>query len=101
MRIDGALGNGAIQLLVEEGKVRVGERYIDLTPMESNLLALLLENANRLLSRDELLKQVWGESYQGSARTIDTHIGRLRGKLGRFGRTIQTVRGVGYRLVVR
>ena len=70
-----------------------------MTTTESNLLAVLLENQGNILTREELLSSAWGESYQGTARTVDTHIQRLRRKLGRAARRIRTVRGVGYELM--
>ncbi len=77
----------------------IGKRRIGLTTTESNLLAVLLENQGNILTREELLSSAWGESYQGTARTVDTHIQRLRRKLGRAARRIRTVRGVGYELM--
>ena len=77
----------------------LGKRKIGLTTTESNLLAVLLENQGNTLTREELLSSVWGESYQGTTRTVDTHIQRLRRKLGRAARRIRTVRGVGYELM--
>ncbi len=77
----------------------LGKRKIGLTTTESNLLAVLLENQGNTLTREELLSSVWGESYRGTVRTVDTHIQRLRRKLGRAARRIRTVRGVGYELM--
>jgi two-component system, OmpR family, alkaline phosphatase synthesis response regulator PhoP len=77
----------------------VGKRKIGLTTTEFNLLAVLLENQDDTVSREELLSLVWGESYKGTVRTVDTHIQRLRRKLGRASRRIRTVRGVGYELL--
>jgi len=74
------------------------KRVVNLTITEFNLLACLLKNAGTTLSRDDLLSTVWGQSYQGTAHTVDTHIHRLRSKLGKAGYLIRTVRGIGYRL---
>ena len=79
-------------------EVRVKGSTIRLTTTEFNLLAYLLSNKGRVLSRDRLLEQVWGYRYGGTTRTVDTHIQRLREKLGTEARCIETVRGVGYRL---
>jgi len=79
-------------------QVYVGKKRVNLTITELNLLAYFLENAGKALSREVLLGAVWGESYYGTIRTVDTHIGRLRGKLGKAAYLIRTVRGVGYRL---
>jgi len=79
-------------------EVRVKDEVLKLTNTEFNLLVYLLENRGRVVTRDQLLDKVWGYSYGGMTRTIDTHIQRLREKLGSEGACIQTVRGVGYKL---
>ncbi len=68
-----------------------------LTATEFRLLAELLQGAGRVMTRDRLLNAVWGYAFEGYARTVDTHIRRLRQKLGTRARLIETVRGVGYR----
>ena len=70
---------------------------VELTPKEFDLLALLVQNAGRAFARDYLLEKVWGYDYAGFDRTVDTHVLRLRKKLGDFGDRIETVWGVGYR----
>ena len=71
-----------------------------LTLKEFELLVYLLENQSRVVTRDELLNQVWGYEYDGETRTLDMHIRTLRQKLGEKGSScIKTIRGVGYRLV--
>ena len=92
------LKNGRISLDVEGCQAFVGRRKVNLTSTESNLLAAFLKNRGKTVSRDELLSSVWGDTYQGTPRTVDTHIQRLRSKLGTVGRLIRTVRAVGYRL---
>lgn len=77
-------------------QVHKGNDEIRLTQKEYELLELLLENRNRLMERGELLDRVWGYSYYGSQRTVDTHIKTLRAKLGDSSKFIRTVRGVGY-----
>jgi two-component system, OmpR family, phosphate regulon response regulator PhoB len=69
-----------------------------LTPMEFRLLALLLAPPERAFSRDRLLDEVWGITADVTTRTVDTHVKRLREKLGAVGELVETVRGVGYRL---
>ncbi|HLV00882.1 MAG TPA: winged helix-turn-helix domain-containing protein [Acidobacteriota bacterium] len=69
-----------------------------LTTTEFNLLQYLLANKGRVLKRDQLLDRVWGYGYGGTSRTLDTHIQRLRDKLGEEGEQIETIRGVGYRI---
>lgn len=72
----------------------------ELTLKEFELLDYLLENQSRVVTRDELLNQVWGYEYDGETRTLDMHIRTLRQKLGEKGSScIKTIRGVGYRLV--
>ena len=92
------LKNSRISLHMDTCQAFVGKREINLTITEFNLLACFLENAGKALTRAALLRAVWGKSYQGTERTVDTHIQRLRSKLGNGGFTILTVRGVGYRL---
>jgi DNA-binding response OmpR family regulator len=70
---------------------------VDLTPLEFRLLAFLMERPGRVLTRDQLLEQVWGEDVFVTDRTVDTHIKRLRSKLGSRAERVETIRGVGYR----
>ncbi len=72
-------------------------KNIDLSPTEYKLLAYLVTNAGKALSRRQILNKVWNYDYYGDLRTVDTHINRLRIKLGDKGKYIQTVRGYGYR----
>lgn len=75
-------------------------RKIELTLKEFELLAYLLENQARVVTRDELLNQIWGYEYDGETRTLDMHIRTLRQKLGEEGGScIKTIRGVGYRMI--
>lgn len=82
----------------ERYEVRVEGDPVRLTNIEFNLLAYLLGNQGRVLTRDRLLEHVWGYRYTGTTRTVDTHVQRLRDKLGEAGGLIETVRGVGYRI---
>ena len=79
--------------------VSVEGRAIRLTRREFELLRYLVENRNRVLSRDRLLERVWGYDRLIETRSVDVHVGRLRGKLGPVGRQIETVVGLGYRFV--
>lgn len=72
-------------------------KNIDLSPTEYKLLTYLVTNAGKALSRRQILNKVWNYDYYGDLRTVDTHINRLRIKLGDKGKYIQTVRGYGYR----
>lgn len=76
------------------------ERGVELTLKEFELLQYLMENSNRVVTRDELLNHIWGYDYDGETRTLDMHIRTLRQKLGEAGGScIRTIRGVGYRFV--
>ena len=77
-------------------KAWVGKEEVSLTATEFKLLLELMENPGKVMTRDTLLSNVWGYSYEGYARTVDTHIRRLREKLGKAGDSIETVRGIGY-----
>lgn len=77
--------------------VTVGEERIDLSYKEFELLDYFMENQGLALSRDKILDAVWNYDYFGDARTIDTHVKKLRAKLGEKGEYIQTVWGLGYR----
>jgi DNA-binding response OmpR family regulator len=79
--------------------VSVEGRAVRLTRREFELLKYLVENRNRVLSRDRLLERVWGYDRLIETRSVDVHVGRLRGKLGPVGRQIETVVGLGYRFV--
>ena len=90
---------GAIRILPEDFRVFVGEELVPLTPTEYQLLFFLAERVGRLQSRDALLQRVWGYEGNVNTRTVDTHVKRLRQKLGIAGVLIETVHGFGYRLV--
>jgi len=79
--------------------VAVDGADVRLTRREFELLRFLVENRNRVISRDRLLERVWGYDRAVETRSVDVHVGRLRGKLGRAGRQIETVVGLGYRFV--
>jgi two-component system alkaline phosphatase synthesis response regulator PhoP len=77
--------------------VKVGGSAIEVTPREFELLALLAQHPGRPFSRDDLLDRIWKNDYEVTDRTIDTHIQRLRRKLGAQAEAIETVWGIGYR----
>jgi DNA-binding response OmpR family regulator len=79
--------------------VEVDGEAVRLTRREFELLRYLVENRNRVLSRDRLLERVWGYDRLIETRSVDVHVGRLRAKLGAAGRQIETVVGLGYRFV--
>ena len=92
---------GALQVDLAQHTVSVEGDDVDLTPKEFDLLALLVRNPGRAFARDYLLEKVWGYDYAGFDRTVDTHVLRLRKKLGASGDQIETVWGVGYRLAAK
>ena len=81
----------------EAHQVLIDGKSTDLSPTEYKLLNYLMTNAGKALSRRQILNKVWNYEYYGDLRTVDTHINRLRIKLGNRGSYIQTVRGYGYR----
>jgi len=91
--------SGRLAIDFDAVSVRVSGAPVRLTRREFELLKFLVENRNRVLSRDRLLERVWGYDRQVETRSVDVHVGRLRGKLGQAGRQIETVIGMGYRFV--
>jgi two-component system phosphate regulon response regulator PhoB len=89
---------GSIELDCDAYKTRVGGEELALTLQEFRLLAYLIEGKGRVRTRDELLADVWNASPELETRTVDTHVKRLRDKLGPAGELIETVRGLGYRM---
>jgi two-component system, OmpR family, phosphate regulon response regulator PhoB len=81
-------------------KCFIKDQIVDLTTTEFKLLAVLMENVSAVHTRSDLLREVWGYSDEVATRTLDTHIKRLREKLGEHGRHIVTVRGTGYQFVM-
>lgn len=88
---------GPIVIDTEKHKVTAGKKGVELTPMEFKLLETLIERQGRVQSREQLLTDVWDIAADVDTRTIDTHIKRLREKLGKAGDMIATVRGLGYK----
>ncbi|MBF0532084.1 MAG: response regulator transcription factor [Candidatus Omnitrophica bacterium] len=91
------LAVGDVTIDIEKHQVRAGEKAIDLTAMEFKLLVVMMERPGRVQTRERLLADVWDIHADVSTRTVDTHIKRLREKLGRPGKAIETVIGIGYR----
>src|SRR5207249_11742088 len=94
------IARGALCIYVLERVVTLDGVELDLTPKEYELLLLLASHPGRAFSREFLLQHLWGYDYDGFDRTVDTHMTRLRKKLGTVGEKIVTVWGVGYRFVV-
>ena len=85
-----------------EGRtVTVDGKQIELSFREYELLKYLLDNENIALSRDKILNTVWNYDYYGDSRTIDSHIKKIRHKLGKKGKHIQTIRGIGYKFEIK
>ena len=86
----------------QEGRtVKVDGKQIDLSLREYELLKYLLDNENIALSRDKILNNVWNYDYYGDSRTIDSHIKKIRHKLGKKGKYIETIRGIGYKFEIK
>lgn len=89
---------GMLSVCPERHMVEVDGKPVTLTLKEFELLCMLLKNRNMVLTRDQLLNQIWGYSFDGENRTVDVHIRTLRQKLGAAGDLVETVRGVGYKI---
>ena len=81
--------------------VTVDGKVVELSFREYELLKYLIENENIALSRDKILNTVWNYDYYGDSRTIDSHIKKIRHKLGKKGKYIQTIRGIGYKFEIK
>jgi DNA-binding response OmpR family regulator len=90
---------GRLRLDPRRREALVGGRAVELRAREFDLLAALARDPGVVLSREALLEDVWGTDFAGETRTVDVHVSELRKKLGPEGPTIESVRGVGYRLI--
>ncbi len=88
---------GGIVIDTEGRTVKVDDKPIELSLREYELLKYLMDNENIALSRDKILNNVWNYDYYGDSRTIDSHIKKIRHKLGKKGKYIKTIRGIGYK----
>ena len=89
-------------IIDHEGRtVKVDGKEVDLSLREYELLKYLLDNENIALSRDKILNNVWNYDYYGDSRTIDSHIKKIRHKLGKKGKYIETIRGIGYKFEIK
>ena len=88
---------GGLKINPDSHEVFIDSEEIPLTALEFRLLKELVDKRGRVQSRDQLLTEVWGYSAEVTTRTVDTHIKRLREKLGSMGKYIQTIRGIGYK----
>ena len=90
---------GPIRVDVDAHRAYVDGAEVELTPLEFKLLTTMMARLGRVQSREQLLEDVWEMSADVETRTVDTHVKRLREKLGSGRDLLETVRGVGYRLV--
>ena len=92
---------GGIVIDPEGRTVTVDDKQIEMSLREYELLKYLVDNQGIALSRDKILNNVWNYDYYGDSRTIDSHIKKIRHKLGKKGKYIETIRGVGYKFEVK
>lgn len=92
---------GGIEIDKSGRTIKVEGKILELSLREYELLVYLVENENIALSRDKILNNVWNYDYYGDSRTIDSHIKKLRHKLGKKGKYIKTMRGIGYKFEVK
>lgn len=92
---------GGIEINKEGRTVSVDGKQIELSLREYELLTYLIENKSIALSRDKILNNVWNYDYYGDSRTIDSHIKKIRHKLGKKGKYIETIRGIGYKFEIK
>ena len=92
---------GGIQIDQEGRTVTVDGKIIELSLREYELLVYLVNNENIALSRDKILNNVWNYDYYGDSRTIDSHVKKIRHKLGKKGKYIKTIRGIGYKFEMK
>lgn len=89
---------GVITINLDDYSIRINDNEIKLTTKEFEILRLMISSDKKVLSREELTRLVWGQENMEESRTIDVHIGTLRQKLGEYGKYIETVRGIGYKI---
>lgn len=92
---------GGLSMNLDEHRVYVGGETVSLTLKEYEMLRTMMEHPGIVFTRDQLLTDIWGMYYDGETRTVDVHMRTLRQKLGDCGGLIETVRGVGYRMVCK
>ena len=88
-----------LELNYSSHTLKIDNKKIDITPKEFDILTYLIKNKEKAVSREQLLKKIWGYEYFGDDRTIDTHIKMLRNNLGKYRNHIQTIRGTGYKFI--
>lgn len=99
---DNFIGDGILRIDENAHEVTLDGEPIELTLKEYNILLKLMKNAGRVFTREQLLDDIWGFDYTGDERTVDSHVARLRTKLGAWGNNnLKTVYGMGYKIEVR
>lgn len=93
-----AMKVGGLVIDADEHSVTADGKELKLTLKEYELLRCFMENKGKVMTREQLFEEVWDSDMAGETRTVDVHVGTLRTKLGKYGRLIHTVRGVGYRM---
>jgi DNA-binding response OmpR family regulator len=99
VRMGRSIEVGSLRIEPRRREVAVGGRVVELRAREFDLLAALARDPGVVLTREMLLEDVWGTDFPGETRTVDVHVSELRKKLGPDGPAIESVRGVGYRLI--
>lgn len=100
-RVQKILKLEGLTLNLDEHTLFIDDKRVQLTYKEFELLELFLAHPGMAFTREQIFAQIWGESYVGETRTLDMHVRTLRQKLGRYGKFVETVRNVGYRLEAR
>ncbi len=93
----GNIDDGPVKLLLDQHRLTIDNKEVDLSPKEFDLLASLMKSKNNVLTREALCEMVWGHELTGNTRTVDVHVGRLRKKMGKYEQKIETVERLGYR----
>lgn len=89
---------GTLSVDIEKHEVKADGKMIELTFREFELLCLLLENQGKVLTRNQIFKELWNGPFDKKSRTVDVHIRTLRQKLGKYGDYVETIRGLGYKI---
>ena len=92
---------GGIEIDEDGRSVKVDGKVIEMSLREYELLKYMVDNIGIALSRDKILNNVWNYDYYGDSRTIDSHVKKIRHKLGKKGRYIKTMRGIGYKFEIK
>ena len=95
----GQFRSGTVLLDTDRHEVFLRNKTLDVTATEFRILSTLLRKAGRVFTRDELVDEIWGPESEVDPRNVDTHLRRLRAKMGEDAEVIQTIRGVGYRVI--